>query len=1037
MDSWHGRGFRDGLRLAFIAWSLAVAGHPQASQTLPFMLPWNDATQGATDMSSLNTPIGPDSRVSVDAAGHFVAAGSRVRFLGVNLAGDSPFVPTNNAEGIAARLAKFGVNAVRLHHMDASWAYNGGILAYTTSSSTNVNAAQLERVHYLVSRLKAHGIYSDVNLLVGREYRSGDGLGAEVVGMDWKDAHTLAFFMPAALRLHQDYATKLLAATNRFTGFPLAKDPAVAFVEILNENGILQKWVDGGVDRLPDRYSLMLRDRWNTWLKARYPSETAMLAAWGVINEALGKNMLANGAFSNGLTGWVTEQHNNTRAASTRTYEFTGGAPSARVVVSVKDTVGWYAQFNSAGLKLTTNQAYTLSFWAKCNMATNADVSVMQAHGDYANLGLSMPLSLNTNWQQFTASFQATATDSNARVNFGSMGDKVATFWFADVRLQPGGQVGMLPDGASLAAGTVPNLKYSGVGSGYTGTKAARRDWLRFLRDLENEYYSAMLAHLRSSAIGYQGLAFGTIMANSPATVQSRLDVVDGHAYWQHPQFPGTPWDSLNWYQPNISMVNTIGDDNTLAGLARQRIQGKPFTVTEYQHPSPNYYGSEGPLLLAAYAAFQDWDGLWLFDYGPGSPTVPMGYVRGYFEIGQHPTKMANLAMAANIFRRGDVAASAKEVAMALTPERELDYLQNASAWSLFSSGQAGLSGKLAFTSRINTSVGENPTGLTAPPAAPTGNVLASDTGELKWDLSQSSKGLVSFNTPRSKALVGFADGRAVSLGEVAFTPGPTQLGWCTLGATLMRGTSFTNNCTALVVASGWWENTGQTWTDTNHESVGNKWGRAPVLVEVVPFSMTVPVGTNHVKIWALDERGQRRGQMPISGDAGSTTLTVTTNTAGSIWYEMEVERWTTSFNEWRQRYFAPEEIANPAVSGDNAAPDSDRMPNLLKYYLGLPRLAGSAFEALPKPSLVQDGNGMHLALSWSQDRLVEDVDWTVQVSPDLSQWFSGPSWTSLYASNENASQRSFVVRDQAAIGDGNSGSRARFMRLRLQRRIP
>ena len=105
--------------------------------------------------------------------------------------------------------------------------------------------------------------------------------------------------------------------------------------------------------------------------------------------------------------------------------------------------------------------------------------------------------------------------------------------------------------------------------------------------------------HVRD-VCGYPGLIFGTIMANSPATVQSRLDVVDGHAYWQHPQFPGTPWDPVNWFQPNVSMVNTLGDDNTLAGLARQRVRGKPFTVTEYQHPSPNYYGAEGPLLLAA-----------------------------------------------------------------------------------------------------------------------------------------------------------------------------------------------------------------------------------------------------------------------------------------------------------------------------------------------------------------------------------------------------------------------------------------------------
>ena len=102
-----------------------------------------------------------------------------MRFLGVVFTADSPFTPTNNAEAMAARLAKFGVNAVRFHQMDVSWAYNGGLLNYnyTALTTTNFIPANLERVHYLVSRLKAHGIYSDINLLTYRGYLDGDGLG--------------------------------------------------------------------------------------------------------------------------------------------------------------------------------------------------------------------------------------------------------------------------------------------------------------------------------------------------------------------------------------------------------------------------------------------------------------------------------------------------------------------------------------------------------------------------------------------------------------------------------------------------------------------------------------------------------------------------------------------------------------------------------------------------------------------------------------------------------------------------------------------
>ena len=1005
--------------------TLACVTGPVRAQTIPWILPWNDALPGTTDFSSLNSAIGTN-RVAVDTNGHFVAQGQRVRFLGVNFAGDSPFMPTNKAEAVAARLSKFGVNNVRFHHMDASWAYNGGMLAYTPTTSTNLNLANLDRVHYLVSRLKAHGVYSDINLLVGREYRSGDGLGPEVTGMDWKDAHILGFFYDPALALHKDYATKVLSTTNRYTGLPLARDPAVAFVEIINENGILQKWFDGGLDRLPARYATNLQARWNGWLAARYTNDAAMLAAWNVIDRPLGANLLANGSFSNALAGWVTEYHNAARADFRRTYDFTNGQPSAKVTVTNADTVGWYIQLNYPGLALVSNQVYTISYWTKSSPATNAEASVMQAHGNYSGLGYYQALSLTTNWQQFTNTFQAAASDANARVNFGSMGDKLATFWFADVRLQAGGQIGVLPPGTSLAARSVPNLVYSG--SGYTGTREARRDWIRFLRDLEYNYYDTMVAHLRAN-LGYAGLIFGSIVATSPASVQSRMDVVDAHAYWQHPQFPGTPWDAVNWFQPNISIVNTLGDDNALAGLARQRIQGKPFTVTEYQHPSPNYYGAEGPLLLAAYAGLQDWDGVWLFDYGQGNDIVPMGYVRSYFDTAQHPTKMANLLLAANLFRRGDVRPAARQITMALTPDRELDLLQNAGAWGLFSSSQLGVNGKLAFTNRLSTSVGTNAAGLAIAPPAPTANVVPSDSGELKWDLSQPGKGLVTVDAARTKALAGFADNQSVTLGGLTFRPGTTRLGWCTLGLTLTRGEVFTNDCTALLIAGGWWENTGQVWTDTTKTSVGNQWGRAPVLTEVVPFTLTIPVGTNYVQVWALDERGQRKAAVPLGGDRSSTTLTITTN-ATSFWYEVQVTRWMASFDLWRARYFSSTELLDPAISGEAAVPDGDRVANLWKYYLGLPGKTPALANHLPFGSLFAVSNDLFLSMTYLHDQLATDVACAAEVAGGLTNWQAGPGFTTLAQREDLGALERLTLRDRTPV----ASAPARSMRLGLTR---
>jgi hypothetical protein len=716
------------------------------------------------------------------------------------------------------------------------------------------------------------------------------------------------------------------------------------------------------------------------------------------------------------------------RASFSRTYDFTTGKPSAQIRVTNPDTVSWHIQFNQAGIRLLSNQVYTVSFWAKSFPATDAEAAIMRAHTDYAVLGYSRGLSLSTNWQQFTATFQGPVTENNARVNFGGMGDKLATFWFADVQFRRGGQLGEFPAGASLASRTVPNVIYQG--SGYTGTRSARRDWLAFLRDLEVEYYSAMVSYIRTD-LGYEGLIFGTVMANSPATVQSRLNVIDSHAYWQHPQFPGQQWDPVNWVVPNVSIVNSLSDDVSLAWLSRQRIKDKPFTVTEYQHSSPAYYGGEGPLLLAAYGAFQDWDGIWMFDYGPGSDATSMGYVRSYFDTDQHPTKMVNILLAANLFRRGDVRPAQHEVTAAMTTGRELEALLNTYPWGIFNSSQLGVPGLLAFTNRLSTLVTDNPPALPPVPPAPSTKIITSDTGELQWNASVTASGRVTIDSAKTKALIGFTDEQTFDFEGVALRPGKTRLGWSTLAATLVRGESFTNDCTFLVIATGWWENTGQVWKDASKNSVGNQWGRAPVLAEPVPFSITLSVATNRVRAWVLNERGQRSAPVSLNGSSLSTSLIIDTN-SNSLWYEVEVSPAETGFQQWRNRYFTGPALLDPAISGPSAAPDGDGVANLWKYYLGLPAGAQAPGDRLPTPSLVETQGNSFLGITFLRDKSAADVILDAEVSSDLLSWAGDCCVAETFASADDTLE-SVVVRDAAPIGD----MARRYLRLRLQERSP
>lgn len=959
---------------------------PASAETAPFVLPWNDASPGPTDLSHLNRPIQETSRIIVDAEGHFRAGDQRIRFLGVNFAGDSPFMPTNKADAVAGRLAKFGINSVRFHHMDAPWATGGGLLRYTATSSREVQAAQLERVQYLVAALARRGIYANLNLLVGREYRRGDGLGDAITTMDWKDQHLVGLVNDTALQWHKEYATRLLTPTNRFTGIPLARDPAVAFVEILNENGLIQKWYEGRLELWPAVFAGDLQKRWNTWLATRYTDDAAMLAAWKPIQQPLQSNLLRNGAFSSGTTSWNLEQHSGAAAAVARTLDYDNAA-CARITVTKPGTEGWHVQFNQPGLPVAQDQIYTLTFSAKADRDTQLEVAVMQAHDPWQTVGFAKSFAVGTQWRRFTNTFFGstanfgTSLDSNTRVNFGGMGSRTGIVWIADVRFQKGGQVGQPPADTSLAQRNLPNVHFAG--DGFTGTPDIRKDWLRFLRDTEIAYYDAMVGHLRNHC-GYPGLIFGTIMANSPASVQSRLDVIDGHAYWQHPQFPETPWDPVRWTVANVPLFAASADANTLANLSRQRILGKPFTVTEYQHPSPNAFSAEGPLLLAAHAAAQDWDGLWLFDYGPGNDTVTMGKFRGFFDTAQHPTKMANLVLAAHLFRRGDAQPLTNTVTLALRPEPEIDLLlHRGSAWNVFHAGQLGLPNAWTLTHRVAVAFGDQPPGLDQVPNAPP----PSGPPETQWRQLGTNR-WVTIHTPRTRAAIGHLGASTLQLGELTFQVTPQELPFATIGATLTAGTAFTNG-SFLVIATGWIENTGMRWTDATKTSVGNQWGSSPTRIEVIPFRLSLPVPSRRVRAWILDEHGQRKASVPLLAPDANTCTLVPPAGAATLWYELEVTGpTTTAFDDWRRRHFTPEELAEPGVSGPDAAPAGDGVANLAKYALGLAPKIHATPQNITTWGLRATPTGPVLWLAFPQAQGISDaILETFASSSPLSGW--------------------------------------------------
>src|SRR5256885_5901446 len=100
---------------------------------------------------------------------------------------------------------------------------------------------------------------------------------------------------------------------------------------------------------------------------------------------------------------------------------------------------------------------------------------------------------------------------------------------------------------------------------------------------------------------------------------------------------------------------------STVVELSRTAFAGKPYTVSEVNHPFPNEYGSEGIPILAAYAALQDWDSVFWYTFEPKlADWKPV--IGDPFDISHDPVKMTQLAAGAVLLVRAGASAARQGV---------------------------------------------------------------------------------------------------------------------------------------------------------------------------------------------------------------------------------------------------------------------------------------------------------------------------------------------------------------------------------------
>lgn len=681
-------------------------GEPIAMQ--PFLIDHQTRVDGEADVSFLlDGPAGKNGFIRAED-GHLVKPnGERFRIWGVNLTGwtrGSMLLPPKAEASLWADvLARHGINCVRFHFLDketqdpaqeATRRQPSGLVDRHYDDTRHLDPNQLDRLDFFVAQLKERGIYTNLNLNVGRIHKPGDGVPDSDVIHLYKG---FDYIGPRLIELQKEYAQQLLTHYNPYTKNEYRHEPAVAIVEIVNENSITEFWC-------------------RNWLK-----------------------------------GLLTADHRVHQLDLTPHYE--------RILSE---------EYNQ---------------WLAANKTADELAELRELTG--VGPGEPIPRLRREEFRNAPdAQFQAEAT---------------------------------------------------------------------FYTEFEKAFLVDMKSYLQDT-LGMESLVVGTAdhtywIPNLPLVhSMQHMDIVDAHVYWQHPAI---------WGDRNTPMVNEPLH-STIVKLSRSAFAGKPFTVSEVNHPNPNEYAAEMIPILASYAAFQDWDGIFFYTFEPKVGKLCQPYVADNFDITLDPVKMVQMAAGALLFSRADVQPAREIVARSYSAEQVNESMRLLEAERPYFTPGYPLSMPLEHEARIRCLDCE-PTKI--PAATPT-QPYASDTGELTWHADPEKGGLVTIDTPRTQGLVGFVKANGISTSQLT---AEVINDFCAITVSSLDSKPLSFSSLMLVTAGSKIENTGTKWNERH--TLWEAWGTGPTRIEPVTGWLTLHEldGAVAVRLIPLDGAARPIGE-PLRG---------------------------------------------------------------------------------------------------------------------------------------------------------------------------
>lgn len=229
-------------------------------KTIPYTLPWDDMPIDLTFVFAEEKPAGKHGFLKVEGDRFVFEDGTLARFWGTNFNSAQCFPPFDHSEKVARRLAKIGVNMVRFHQLDGEWS-TPNIFQFSRGenrlNTLALDPESMDRLDYLIHCLKEEGIYTYMDLLTYRRFKTGDGVEAAPQLQD--AAKPYSTFNRKLIELQKKFNHDIWTHMNPYTNLAYKDDPAIVLVEVTNENDLFSR------DVTVEPYRTELEELYRQW----------------------------------------------------------------------------------------------------------------------------------------------------------------------------------------------------------------------------------------------------------------------------------------------------------------------------------------------------------------------------------------------------------------------------------------------------------------------------------------------------------------------------------------------------------------------------------------------------------------------------------------------------------------------------------------------------------------------------------------------------------------------------------------------------